>query len=228
MPLTPRNIICDGPDVMSDVLLSALYTPTGIDASPIYGTINATCGISGSYTNPNTGDKFTYSNTLTPNQSNRVGLRDSTLLAELENYEFTRDHGEESAWGDVFMGDSQGVDEFQAIQGTAISSHGRVVPFSPPRFSADIYKYDSDIDSSVTFLPPSFRGTIEGGDLEMVVSIGVSMNISDGASAYTDSMSFAVDASLWGSPEFRDITGTYGDTTIDSKGITYTWSVTVG
>ena len=54
MPLTPRDIVCDGPDAFSKVIAIGIDPlSSSAEASPIYQTINATVSVSGTYTEDN-------------------------------------------------------------------------------------------------------------------------------------------------------------------------------
>jgi len=244
MPLTPRNIVCDGPDVFSDVVFIGISPlQSHAEASPIYSTIDASVVVSGGYT---AGDiEYDYSGSTSINQVSRIAIIDQVTGIEFggDNFEIDREN-DINSYIDVGIISVIPTGNFAALHWQELGCNGGSPPFAPPRFSlAEIItdtiegtRTDTSTDPEeetasfvrLTLTPPYFTGTISGGDLELVVELQVEVGYTFSGSAYTESFTDKTDASGWGSPEFRDIRGTYGTTSTDSNGISYTWSITIG
>lgn len=234
MPLDPRNIVADGPDVMSQLILAASLG-IGAEASPIYETIDASVTVSGTCTD---GDiEYVYSGTTSIPQLTRIVLRDYISGVAIANYEIEREN-DASSYADIGIFSGVGVSEFIAILGNVMGCNGGVPPFSPPRFEPTTIldenltgtRIDNSVDPpeespfaiSLTLTLPYFIGTIADSNLELLTDLTVSDGV--GGGFFTAS----TDASAWTSPDFRDIRGTYGATSYDVNGIEYVWSVTIG
>lgn len=235
MSFTPRNIIADGPDAFS-LALRADYNSgiTAIEASPIYTSMSGSVYVNGSYSN--LGYDYYYDKTMALNPRTRSNIRTGTTIIEEENYEVER-VGAVSTYTDlpdVFLAFGHSSSEVVIMHGAPVSITGRTVPFAPPTFSVSGLSITdnqagtkTDEDGNVTDITgvfvvstPQFRGSIEGGDLEMYFSMHA--NISSGPV-----FEHAIDASSWDGADFRDIRGTYGTTSVDINGVSYTWSLTL-
>lgn len=241
MSLTPRNIVVNGPYFLRDIQFATGGDPSGLEASPIYTSISGTCDINGSYygTGFLSDIEYIYSSvTLTPDSlTTRRSLRSLSPFHDYSSDSIITDE----IWNvDVgATGDLVGANEFVAVHGYQVSRTPS--PFDIPIFSERLTKEnltagtrrdhstspatDSDIGASIEIVPPAVTGSIEGGDLKLVFSIIVGMNL--GAENYTETLQLEIDASAWTSTDFRDIRGTYGATSYDSKGIEYIWSLTI-
>jgi hypothetical protein len=244
MSITPRNIVLDGPDVMSAVLAIGInpISSSG-EGSPIYETIDAEAAVSGTYTDGPL--EYDFSSTTAIPQQYRAELRPLVGGVDVagEHYEIERDH-DVSSWVDfgfISVGDPS---TFLALQSNILGCNGGSPPFAPPFFYVGTDLTDYSIEGTVTdtsedpetvnprgieliFTPPFFRGSIQDGDLEMVVSLTATVNVED-PGEYTETFEFITDASAWDTTDFRDIRGTYGTTSYDANGIQYIWSITLG
>jgi len=245
MSFSPRNLVCDGPDAFSKILAIG-FEPliSSAEASPIYQTINLECSVNGTYSDGDLDYEFSGSTDI-PEQT-RLEIRSDIGGVDPvgEHYEIERSH-DVSTWidvGIVFGGDYS--PNFAALQYNPLGCNGGTPPFAPPNFYTGSDFTDLSIEGTVTdnsttpptvtpkgiklaFLPPLFRGSIQDGDLEMVVSLNVVVNYGDG-DAYSETFEDVTDCSAWTTADFRDIRGTYGATDYDSNGIEYVWSVTIG
>jgi len=239
MSLEPRNFVCDGPDVFAKLTISPSPAPNATEASPIYTSIDAQVAVSGSYVD---GTKtFDFSHTTSITTLTRVAARDGSTVT-IENLEIERDHNV-SAYADIAAEPVPGANETIMIGRGLLSGSGLVVPFDPPNLSSSLLEEVAEIGTVTDTAPdpdtttaiegllsvfaPYFTGTISGGDLKMVVRMDGLIFVST-AAEYPVSFTKEIDASAWGSPDFRDIRGTYSQTDTDSNGIEYVWSVTVG
>jgi len=234
--LDPRNIVADGPDVFA--LPSAVGvgpSPLGAEASPIYLTVDASVAVSGSYTVGTVTREYSGSTSVT--QRTRAAIRtDAEVNVVGENYEIERDHGD-SNWGDFGVLQTGASNTFSAVHWNPMGCNGGTPPFAPPSFVLDsfIVEYvdgtetdtapDPDTETPITvvlhvFLP-IFMGSIQDGDLKMLVRV---IAIENGVA---EIFREEIDASAWTVTDFRDIRGTYGTTSTDSNGIEYTWSITI-
>ena len=254
MAIEPRNIVCDSPDVFSQLIGVTASTPSGIDASPIYTVRNATVTINGDY-DGEVGTAFedynySYSNvTLDAVEQTREGLRDLVAGVFFENYEVSTSKTEVSSFADILFEDAMPPNTFVATQGDIPSASDQTrQPFAPPSMGGGdpLTHVESDgvdvgvltitntpppdtildLSVSMVFNGPFFRGTIEGSDLEMYFTLSGTIN--QGHQPESVNEEVTVDASSWGSPDFRDIRGTYGTTSTDENGIEYVWSITIG
>ena len=234
--LDPRNIVADGPDVFAlDPAASHAAFSLGAEASPIYLTVDASVAVSGSYTVGTVTREYSGSTSVT--QRTRAAIRtDAEVDSAGENYEIKRDHGD-SNWGDfgVLMGGASNT--FSAVHWNPMGCNGGTPPFAPPTFVLDsfIVEYvdgtetdtapDPDTETPITVevsvVPPFFTGSIQDGDLKMLVRL---IAVENGVMETFDE---EIDASAWTVTDFRDIRGTYGTTSTDSNGIEYTWSITI-
>jgi len=233
MPLTPRNIVCDNPQVFSFIAQRLSTDPTGIDSSPIYLTVDAQVAVSGSYTAGS--NDYDFSATTSISTLNRVSIMDGrTLSAANQNldgtqYDLAQEVLLEAGEFAATIAKLIGADTFRFL----------IAPFGPPEFLHDGLGEENLVIGTVTdnnddpatvtdaigtfiLSTPFFTGTIQGGDLKLKVRLIANLTNS------SNTFIHEVDASAWGSPEFRDIRGTYGTTSTDSNGISYTWSITIG
>ena len=234
--LDPRNIVADGPDVFSRLAaLSYIPLPSSAEGSPIYLTIDAEVAVSGSYTVGTV--TYSYTGTTSVTQRTRESIR-TDAAADTDHYEITRDH-DPSSWADIGVIISATANTFSATQWNVLGCNGGTPPFAPPTFllAPSIIEYidgtatdtapDPDTENPIPLelnvFPPTFTGTIAGGDLKMLVKLRIVEN-GNAAEIFTHE----IDASAWTSLDFRDIRGTYGTTSYDANGIEYIWSVTVG
>lgn len=240
--LDPRNVIADGPDVFSQLIAIGIDpSASGAEGSPIYQTIDAEVTVSGSYTDGSI--DYAFSGTTAITQRTRVAARDAIIGADIsgENYELTRADGI-SSWCD--FGVITGIDtlNFTAEQNQTLGANGGSPPFAPPGFNLGSSLEDfiegtrtdtaPDPDETVarfiklTVIAPYFTGSINDGTLRMNVRLDATVN--DGESdEYSESFPVEIDPTSWDSADFRDIRGTYGETSYDANGIEYVWSVTV-
>lgn len=235
MSFTPRNIVADGPDAFN-LALRAEYNSglTAIEASPIYTSLSGSVYINGSYSSFDYDYDFDKTIILDPRA--RSNIRTGTTIIEEENYEVER-VGAVSTYADlpdIFSAFGHSSSEVVIMHGAPVSITGQTVPFAPPAYSITGLSVtdtqagtETDEDNNVTDITgvfsvsvPQFRGSVEGGDLEMYFLMQA--NISDGPN-----FEHAIDASSWDSADFRDIRGTYGTTSVDSNGVSYTWSLTL-
>ncbi len=235
MSFTPRNIIADGPDAFS-LALRAEYNSgiTAIEASPIYTSISGSVYVNGSYSS--FGYDYSFGKTMTLGPRTRSDIRAGITTIEEESYEVER-VGAVSTYADLpdlFTAFGHSSSEVVIMHGAPVSITGQTLPFAPPAYSISELSItdtqagtETDPDGNTTYVTgvfsisvPLFRGTIEGGDLEMYFLMQA--NISDGPN-----FEHAIDASSWGTADFRDIRGTYGTTSVDTNGVSYTWSLTL-
>lgn len=242
MSLEPRNLVCDGPDVFSRVLAIGIapLSSSG-EGSPIYLTIDAEATVSGSYTDGSL--EYAFSGSTAIDQRTRVDIRSIIGGVDIagENYEITRNN-DISSWVDFGFITGGDVNEFAAVQSNTLGCNGGSPPFAPPGFyHFDIFDSipgtrtdtaedpDLVLDRSIglVFTPPYFTGSIQDGDLKMVISLDATVNQGD-PDEYSETFNVEIDCSAWTTLDFRDIRGTYGDTSYDVNGIEYIWSVTIG
>lgn len=240
MSLTPRNIVADSPLSLEGIAFLTIGDPTGIEASPIYTQISGACTINGTYNAPGDIDYIYDNAAVNPDPLNtRVALRDLSPFLVLESYRIAERYaGYSPFYVDVgATSDIVGDGEFVAVHGRLVSR--TISPLSIPIFSTDLVKTnanagtrrdnttspatETDIGATITLKMPFTRGTIEDGDLVIVFQI-----LADMESRENYTMELEVDASGWGSTDFRDIRGTYGTTSTDPDGIEYIWSITIG
>ena len=240
--LDPRNIVADGPDVFSRVAAIGIDPlSSSAEGSPIYLTIDASVAVSGSYTVGTV--TYDYSGITSVTQRTRESIRiDAGVDMAGENYEIVRDH-DPSSFVDFGVIYSSTENTFFATQAHTLGCNGGTPPFAPPTFllAPSIIEYiegtstdtDPDPDSvqdeaiELSVSPPYFTGSIQAGDLEMIVRLLARVNEGT-ADEYIETFDIVTDASAWTSLDFRDIRGTYGTTSYDANGIEYIWSVTVG
>jgi len=239
MSIVARNIVVEGPDVMSHLAATSFdYFPGGFEAAPIYLTLDAAVTMTGSFSVGSI--DYDYSGSPTISQMTRVAARDLTITLELENAEIARTTNP-SAFADAASSTGLSTNEFTAtLLDLDICANGVTPPFSPPWFgeknpgmsgsvtgtktdNTQIPAVVTDANAGLRVFPPKFSGTIADGDLQMYVELSY---VVDGVGSGIFRKNY--DASAWGSPDFRDIRGTYGATDTDSNGIEYVWSVTVG
>lgn len=238
MPLTPINIIADGPDVFSSLAAIGVDPlPSSAEGSPIYETIDAEVSVSGSYVVGTV--TYDYSGTTSVTQRTREDIRtDAAIDIAGEHYEVVRDY-DESSWGAFGVILSASENTFAAVQSNVLGCDGGTPPFAPPSFvlAPSIIEYidgtstdtdpDPDLEDTVTIEmevgTPFFTGSIQDGDLKMNVRLRIVEN-GNPQEFFTEE----IDASAWTESDFRDIRGTYGTTSYDSNGIEYIWSVTIG
>lgn len=242
MSLEPRNLVCDGPDVFSKVLAIGIdpLSSSG-EGSPIYLTIDAEATVSGSYTDG--AFEYAFSGSTAIDQLNRIEIRSIVGGVDIagENYEVTRDN-DISSWVDFGFVTLISENEFVAAQSNILGCNGGTPPFAPPGFyhnqifdAISGTRTDTDEDPDLVldrsiglvFNPPYFTGSIQAGDLKMIISMEATVNEGD-PDEYTELFEHEVDCSTWTTLDFRDIRGTYGDTSYDVNGIEYIWSVTIG
>jgi len=243
MAITPRNIVCDGPDVFSQVAFIGIAPlNSSAEGAPIYTTLDAEVTVSGGYTD---GDLvYDFAGTTAITQRTRAEIRADIGGVDVagENAEIVRDN-DVSSWVDFGYIVGAGSDIFMATQAETLGCNGGVPPFAPPAFelSNALVDYvdgtrtdtaeDPDLEEArsieLTVYPPYFTGSIQDGDLEMIVSLVVIVNVGN-VDEYTETFNFATDCSAWTTSDFRDIRGTYGTTSTDINGIEYIWSVTIG
>jgi hypothetical protein len=240
MSLDPRNIVADGPDVMSKVLaIGILPLSSSGEGSPIYTTIDAEASVSGNFTSGVY--DYSFSGSTTIDQRIRVDIRSIVGGVDFagEHYEIIRDN-DVSSWVDFGVITGGAELEFAAVQSNILGCNGGTPPFAPPNFypATDIDGYidGTRVDNSdptpisepssiqLLFGPPYFTGSIQDGDLKMVVSLAYVIDSGD----FSGSFTYEIDASSWTTLDFRDIRGTYGTTSTDDNGIEYIWSVTIG
>ena len=110
------------------------------------------------------------------------------------------------------------------------------VIFKKKIFPAGIVRYigsapspppDEDVSAAMALSPPYTTGSIEGGNLGLAFRVYYLIDDDALFSPEQGSFEHIIDASTWGSPQLRDIRGTYGNTETDSRGLTYTWSLTI-
>lgn len=242
MSLDPRNIVCDGPDAFSQVIaIGILPLSSSAEGSPIYDTIDAEVGVDGSYSDG--AINYVFSGTTAITQSTRQEIRSMTGGVDFagEHHEIVRLH-DVSSWVDFGVITGISSNKFMACQSNVLGCNGGSPPFAPPAFVAgemvgyvDGTRTDTAPDPheevarsiELTVTPPFFTGSIQDGDLEMIVSLSVKVNVGM-PDEYTETFLHATDASAFGTSEFRDIRGTYGTTSHDSNGIEYVFSVTIG
>ena len=235
--LDPRNIVADGPDVFA--LASSVsdgLSPHGAEASPIYLTVDASVAVSGSYTVGTVTREYSGSTSVT--QRTRAAIRtDAEVDVVGENYEIERDHGD-SNWADFGVLQTGASNTFSAVHWNPMGCNGGTPPFAPPSFvlAPSIVEYvdgtetdtapDPDTETPITVevrvVQPLFTGSIQDGDLKMLVRLVAVEN------GVMETFYEEIDASAWTVTDFRDIRGTYGKTSTDSNGISYTWSITIG
>jgi hypothetical protein len=241
--LDPRNVIINNPRDI-DFL--------GIDASPIYLTIDASVSVGATSYSIDAYDYVVDAASHNFTQLTREPLFDLSSGGGIfyENNEITG-YGESSFFdglNDLFFGSSGGGKFAAGLLYVDGIYSGRAYPFSPPDFftpSGTGYQSHtfSDIvtetdtggtppvdvlrDVTVSVSVPQFTGALRDGDLKMVITFSGSVSgTHSGVSSVTDTVE--IDASAWDSPDFRDIRGTYGATSYDPNGIEYVWSVTIG
>ena len=241
MSLDPRNIVADGPDVMSKVLaIGILPLSSSGEGSPIYTTIDAEASVSGAFTDGFL--EYSFSGTTSIDQRTRVEIRSIIGGVDFagEHYEIIRDN-DVSSWVDFGVITGGAELEFVAVQSNILGCNGGTPPFAPPNFICSILGYvdgeriDTEPDPNVTeprtielsIIPPYFTGSIQDGDIMMVVALSIKVNVSD-SDEYSETLTHEIDASSWTTLDFRDIRGTYGTTSYDTNGIEYIWSVTIG
>lgn len=144
-------------------------------------------------------------------------------------------------------------DRFVAVCGLTVSStlpapplagnYRNRAPYDPPVFIGDIRGFNNRVGTQGGFSSLSFRrpvsadlhtwvsrvsGSVSEGNtvLEIGIRVVTSSNIEPSLS--DEVFTVQLDTSEWGSAEWRDIRGTYGATNVDSRGIQYVWSVTIG
>jgi len=241
MSLDPRNIVADGPDVMSKVLAIGIdpLSSSG-EGSPIYTTIDAEVSVSGAYTDGFL--EYSFTGTTSIDQRTRVEIRSIIGGVDFagEHYEIIRDN-DVSSWVDFGVITGVAELEFLSVQSNILGCNGGTPPFAPPNFICSILGFvdgervDTEPDPNVTepraielsIIPPYFTGSIQDGDLMMVVALSIKVNVSD-PDEYSETLTHEIDASSWTTLDFRDIRGTYGTTSYDTNGIEYIWSVTIG
>jgi len=236
MSLDPRNIVADGPDVMSKVLAIGIDPlASNGEGSPIYETIDAEVTVTGSYTVGTV--TSAYSGTTNIIQRTRESIRtDAMIDIAGVNYEIIREN-DVSNWMDFGVIISSSENTFAAVQNNILGCNAGTPPFAPPGFllAPSIIEYidgtiiDTDppsvgvISVELNVTPPFFTGSIQNGDLKMNVSLRV-VEYGNPPETFT----YEIDASSWAILDFRDIRGTYGTTSYDTNGIEYIWSVTLG
>jgi hypothetical protein len=242
MSIIARNIVCDGPDVMSKVIeIGILPISSSAEGSPIYTTINATVTVAGSYTD---GDlTYDYNDTVDLTEQTRTELRSIVGGVDIagENYEIVRVDGD-SSWVDFGVITVVPADTFLAVQSQKLGCNGGSPPFAPPEFLAtntqafiDGTRTDDSVAPPVITTPsmellfttPYFVGSIKDGDLVFRTTLSVTVNDGD-VDQYSESFNHDISATSWATTDFRDVRGTYGETSFDVNGISYTWSVTIG
>lgn len=231
-----RNVVINNPRVL-DFLL--------IDSSPIYSTIDGSVSVTGGSFTIDDKDFVVSSASHTFPQLVREHSFEVTTGIFYENQEIDV-FGVTSYYDgldDLLFGSNSG--KFIA-ESRPVSSHLNSFsqPFSPPFFYTpnatgnldhgfeDIVEITdttgtppsnvSTRDLFVTVGTPIFTGDLLDGDFKLVVLFGA---VIQGLPSYTDSLE--IDASAFGSPELRDIRGTYGATSTDDNGIEYVWSITL-
>ena len=244
-----RDIVCDSPAAFAETITTTAGIPVGIDASPIYTTLNASVTIDGSYygTVGTSYEDIEYIyNAVAINavQLDRIGLRDIFYGIVAANFEVLLNY-DVSTYIDVMDTDSVPAGEFIAICSPLPSVSGTgVMPFSPPKFSPslnhasgdgqgvgtrkdhnDSPASESDLDVTVVWSGPLFRGTIEEGDLEMFFTLTGTINTNQQPEAIYEEI--VIDCSSWDSTDFRDIRGTYTEIDTDANGITYDWEIVI-
>jgi len=242
--LDPRNLVVDGPDAFCSLIVFAIApSSTGAEGSPIYTTIDADGDATGSWSDGTWDYTFTGSGSIIT-QRVRQAARDQIIGVDIsgENYEITRKYSE-SSWADIGIISGYDTDKFYAEQGYTLGCNGGVPPFAPPIFRTDtqiisfvpglrtniLDPSDTNVTSTeIRITPPYFTGSIQDGDLKMVIRMDVWFDYGTGTPTFLEEFLIETDCSSWTTTDFRDIRGAYGETSIDVNGITYTWSITIG
>lgn len=243
--LAPENKVLNNPRVIDNLL---------IESSPIYQTLDASVSVSGgSYTV----DGYDYVvsavsknfDQLQRERAVEVALSGGIFYAN-ESIDVYGNRSYFDGLNDLIMGSNAG--KFIAANreiDTRLNAFS--LPFSPPFFftpysgngilphifadAVEITDPDGtppanvkEKNVSVSVGTPFFAGKLLDGDLKMIVAFSAAVQgwLSGNSGSVNDRVE--IDCSAWGTPEFRDIRGTYGTTSTDENGISYTWSITIG
>lgn len=242
--LTPENKVLNSPRVI-DML--------AIESSPIYQTLDASVSVSGGSFTLDGYDYEVSSVSKTFDQLERERAVEVSLSGGMFYVnEEVNIYGIRSYYdglNDLLFASNAG--KFVALNRNLDNRlNAFSLPFSPPEFltpngsgsffhrfvdAVEITDPDGtpptnvkEKDVLVSVSAPVFTGNLLDGNLKMIIDFSASVQgwFNTNSGSVIDSIE--IDCAAWGTPEFRDIRGTYGTTSTDDNGISYTWSITIG